>query len=404
MKNKTYHNNMNTTQKLYDDDAYATDFFAKVVSCEKKDCLVDGKKTEGFALVLDRTLFFPEEGGQSCDKGTINGQNVCYVSINDEVIEHFVAQPFDVGSEVFGKIDFSHRYRNMQHHSAEHICSGLASSLFGVSNVGFHLGKEFMTMDYDAVFTKEMVDSIEDEANRVIYKNLDISAGYFASQELRDTVYRSKIDIDGDVRIVTIPDVDVCACCAPHVAKTGEIGIIKITHFEKYKGGTRVFVQCADDALRDYRFKNDIVTAMSSLLSAKTEYVSDAAKRLSAENERMSADLAALNKKYCLLLAESYGISHRPVCVFENGIGSGGIRIVANELKKKAPLVVVLDQKENNTYSFVMASEKYDCRNVLTELSGIFAAKGGGSERMIQGTLFGDRKNIEKFFRDSSFD
>ena len=400
MKNKTYHNDMNITQKLYDVDAYATEFSAKVISCDKKSYNNGQTKTEGFALVLDKTLFFPEEGGQSCDKGTVDSVAVEHVAIADGKIEHFVSVAFEQGAQVCGKIDFSHRYRNMQHHSAEHIFSGLASALFGVKNVGFHLGKEFMTMDYDAVLTKEMIDKIESFANEVIYKNLDISAKYYDAEELCDVEYRAKIDIRGDIRIVTIPDVDVCACCAPHVAKTGEIGIIKVTDFEKYKGGTRVYVVCADDALCNYRMQNDDITAMSRLFSVKKEDVLCGAQKLVRENERLCADLSALNKKYCVLLAQSFENTDKPICVFESGIGAGGMRIVANELVAKTPLALVFDLKENDMYNFIMASEKLNCKDLIKTISASLNAKGGGSEKMVQGTICAEKAKIQEFFEN----
>lgn len=398
MKDKTYHNNMNITQKLYDTDAYASEFQATVISCEKKSYIADGKNQQGYAVVLDKTLFFPEEGGQSCDKGTLNGVFVNHVAENDGVTEHYIDDEFEEGLNVCGIIDFSHRYRNMQFHSGEHVFSGLVSSLFGVKNVGFHLGKEFMTMDYEALFTKEMIDTVEDAANEVIYKNLEISAEYFPSEDLKNAEYRSKIDIDGDVRIVTIPGVDVCACCAPHVKRTGEIGVLKVADFEKYKGGTRVYVVCSADALADYRRKNDDNVMMSKLFSVKRDQVADAAKRMYDENERLRADIVALGKKYCELLAKSYTVSQKPAIIFENGIGASGMRTVANEVMKKVPLVAVFDKKEKDTYNFIMASETLNCKEILNDVSKSFTAKGGGSERMLQGTLCGTEKAVFEHF------
>ena len=226
------------TEKLYDQDAYAVEFDAKVLSCEA----YHDKDESGYHVVLDRTLFFPEEGGQSPDKGTINGIEVTDVQIKKDVVTHSLKEPLAVDENVHGKIDWTHRFNNMQQHSGEHIFSGIVHSRFGYDNVGFHLSDNIVTMDFNGVLTADEVKEIETAVNDVIVKNLPVEITYPAKEELAALDYRSKIEIEGQVRIVTIPGVDVCACCAPHVKRTGEIGTLNVQSLSNYKGGVRISI------------------------------------------------------------------------------------------------------------------------------------------------------------------
>ena len=219
---------METTKKLYDLDAYGTEFEAKVLTCEE----VKKKDTTGYAVTLDQTLFFPEEGGQSPDQGTINGISVLDVQIKKDVIIHTLAAPVEVGSTVKGKIDWKHRFYNMQQHSGEHIFSGLVHSRFGYENVGFHLSDQTVTMDFNGVLSEADVAEVEYAVNEAIIKNIPIEVTFPTKEELETLDYRSKIEIEGQVRIVKIPGYDVCACCAPHVKRTGEIGMLKVLNVQ----------------------------------------------------------------------------------------------------------------------------------------------------------------------------
>ncbi len=220
------------TIKLYDGFPYESEFDAKVIEI--------GNDKNGSYIVLDRTLFFPEEGGQSCDKGTINNVNVLCVKICGDAIFHYVEKPFSIGENVHGKIDFTHRFHNMQMHSAEHILSGLIFERYHFNNVGFHLSDNSATMDYDGVLANDEICALEREVNELIYKGRKIVAGYPSKDELATLNYRSKKELSGPIRIVTIEGIDVCACCAPHVEDIREIGIFKIISCENYKGGVRL--------------------------------------------------------------------------------------------------------------------------------------------------------------------
>ena len=263
---------MTETIKLYDRDAYATEFEADIISCEPNKA--DDKR---FDIILNQTLFFPEEGGQSPDMGILGGYRVVDVQIKNGVITHTVdisagdccimgkeevqtekkadgkiigmecaseKAELAAGVHVQGKIDWQHRFYNMQQHSGEHIFSGIVHRRFGFENVGFHLSDSVVTMDFSGVISPEDIAEVEHEVNVAISKNIPIEVTYPSRDELAQLEYRSKIEIEGQVRIVTVPGYDVCACCAPHVKRTGEIGMLKVMNYQNYKGGVRISILC----------------------------------------------------------------------------------------------------------------------------------------------------------------
>lgn len=217
------------TKKLYDLDSHRRDFTAAVLRCD-----ADGER---YAVVLDQTLFFPEGGGQPADTGVLGGARVLDVQITQEAIVHYTDAPLTPGAQVRGEIDWPQRFRRMQGHSGEHIISGLIHSEYGLDNVGFHLGQDTITMDYNGELTWPQLMHIEQLANEAVYRNVPIRTEYPSPEQLAQMTYRSKLDLTEDVRIVTVEGYDVCACCAPHVSCTGEIGAIKFTSVMRHRGG-----------------------------------------------------------------------------------------------------------------------------------------------------------------------
>ncbi|MGN0305836.1 MAG: alanyl-tRNA editing protein, partial [Lachnospiraceae bacterium] len=208
---------MKETIRLFEQDGYQVKFDSRVLACEA----LGGEK---FKVILEETLFFPEAGGQSSDRGWLDKVRVWDVQIENGVIYHFTDGALAEGERVRGEIDWEHRFSNMQQHSGEHIFSGTVHRLFGLNNVGFHLSDQTVTMDFDGVLTTQQLERVEWEVNQAIARNVEIQVSYPTSDELETLEYRSKIEIQGQVRIVTIPGFDVCACCAPHVKRTGESG------------------------------------------------------------------------------------------------------------------------------------------------------------------------------------
>ena len=272
------------TEKLFYQDSHRTEFTAKVISCEEAK--------DEYRVVLDQTVFFPEGGGQYADTGMLGDTEVTDVHEKDDVIYHTTKAPLEAGSEVNGKINWDERFEKMQQHTGEHIVSGIVHERFGYNNVGFHLGSDYCTMDFDGPISKEQLKEIEAAANEAVYQDLEIKILYPSKDELKDLDYRSKIEIEGQVRIVEIPGYDVCACCAPHVKTTGEIGAIKLVSMVNYKGGERITMLCGRRAMRDYEKKDSMTKEISALLCAKEYEVAEAVGRLKSEQTRMKSQIA----------------------------------------------------------------------------------------------------------------
>ncbi len=379
----------NNTNKLYDDDAYIKRFESVVVACEKNE-------KGNYETVLEATAFFPEEGGQSCDRGTLDGHEVLNVFIHDGVIYHTTKEPHDVGATVVGEIDFIHRYRNMQHHSGEHIVSGLVHKNLGLTNVGFHLGSTDMTMDYNGELDAEKIEWLELNANKAIYENIEIIAEYPEIDALKTIDYRSKLDLDDKVRIVTIGDYDICACCAPHVKATGEIGIIKIVDFYRYKGGTRVHALCGLDAVRDYIQKHKDLREISVKLSAKLYEVPKGVDRILEENTKLSLKISEQSEKIAELLASKVQNTNGIPVIFEDGIGSSEMRSAANKIVARNGCCAIFCGDDANVYSFIIASDNISAKSILEKMKESFAVKGGGNDKMVQGNISAPQNKIEE--------
>ncbi len=403
------------TYKLYDVKPYDTKFDAIVVKVIK-----EGNKT---AIVLDKTLFFPEEGGQSPDKGVIifedRSINIVDVQIKDDVIYHYAESDASFlveQSPVSGEIDFSHRFSNMQQHTGEHIFSGLAKKHFGCINVGFHLSDNEVTFDYDKPLTSEEIQFLETEVNNVIYENRKVTAYYPDKKELLNLDYRSKKEIEGDVRLVEIEGIDLCACCAPHVRRTGEIGICKVVNYINYKGGVRISILCGRRALELFRKLDNTTKDISKSLSAKREDLAEEVNRLSDSLHNAEYKLMDMEKQYLDLTFENivalkggkHSLSKHIItddCIILklDGFNNNSLRGIVNNLKEKYPdLLVGAIQRVEKGYFFIIGSGKIDCKKVSTYLRDNYGAKGGGSSLMIQGNLDTDLsiEDVTKIYED----
>lgn len=369
------------TKKLYDLDAYATEFDAVVASCEK----IEENK---YAVILDETLFFPEEGGQSPDKGTINGISVLDVQIAKDVVKHTLEQPVQVGEKVHGIIDWKHRFSNMQQHSGEHIFSGLVHKRFGYDNVGFHLSDNIVTMDFNGVLTSDDVAEIEYAVNEVIIKNLPVEVSFPAKEELAVLDYRSKIEIEGQVRIVTIPGVDVCACCAPHVKRTGEIGMLKVMTLQNYKGGVRISILCGFRALEAFREKSAVVNAILNTLTSNQEMLPDLVEKMKKSNQDLKYQLAEAKQKLIAVKMAEIPAEQEHVFLFENGLETPVVRNAVNELVASHTGVCgIFVGSDEEGYNFIIGSGSRDCKEIAALLREKVNARGGGSSQMIQGSV-----------------
>ena len=377
------------TVKLYDRDAYQTEFEAKVISCEeivKKQS--DGNEQVLYAVILDQTLFFPEEGGQTPDKGILGDAEVVDVQIKNDIITHYVTKWLQLNSGVMGKIDWKHRFYNMQQHSGEHLFSGLAYRKHGLRNVGFHLSNQIVTMDFDKALSEEQLKEMEWEINEAIVANVEIKTGYPSKEELAVLEYRSKIEIDGAIRIVEIPGYDICACCAPHVRRTGEIGMFKIQSVQNYKGGMRISFLCGFRALEEYRRKSEILSEVSGLLTTNQENVAEYVSKLKTQVQSLKTQLS--NAKQTLMESKLAEISadQNDVILFERDLDTPVMRNVVNKLMETHEGVCgIFVGTDEEGYNFIIGSKTVDCREIATKLRENFNARGGGKSQMIQGSL-----------------
>ncbi len=377
------------TEKLFYQDSHRTEFTAKVLSCEP--C------KDQYKIVLDRTVFFPEGGGQYADTGFLDTVEVTDVHEKEGVIYHTATEALTVGTEVFGRIRWDERFEKMQQHTGEHIVSGLVKKRFGYHNVGFHLGSDYCTMDFDGPITKEELKELEFEANCAVWKNLDIEVDYPSKEVLKDLDYRSKIEIEGQVRIVTIPGYDICACCAPHVKKTGEIGLIKLVNMINYKGGERITMLCGARALRDYDKKEDNVKEISALLCAKEPEVSEAVKHLKNEQQSLKGKNALLQQKLLAFQAQDIVIDEEITVVFDAELSGNAPRELMNLLLDRgAKVCAVFVGTDEAGYRYVIGSRSEDVRPISKKLNEAFSGRGGGKPEMVQGTLCGKASEIKE--------
>ena len=380
-------------EKLYQQDPFLTRFTAQVVSC--------AADKGGWSVVLDRTAFYPEGGGQPWDTGTLNGIPVTQVQEQDGAVVHTCAARLEPGTQVEGAVDWARRFDLMQQHSGEHMISGLLHSHFGLENVGFHLSDREVTLDMNGEVSLEQLRLIEQEANAYVWKNLPVNISWPSSEELVNLNYRSKLALTENVRIVEIPGVDLCACCAPHVDTTGQIGLIKIVNVQSHRGGVRINILCGGRALADYTEKQDSVWDISSLLSAKQPEVADAVVRVKEDarqqKERANALQAELLKVQMNALPSPEETCH--VLLFVGELDAIALRNAVNSLTEKySGYCGIFAGDDANGYRFIVGSSSCNCQELATHMRQELQAKGGGSAPMIQGNVGATAEALRKMW------
>ena len=403
---------MDKTVRLYDTDAYGTDFEAQILDTVPAP--------EGLALVLDRTFFFPEEGGQSADTGVLGGYPVIDVQIRDEVITHTIAVPetereaagtrLAPGETVQGCIDFGRRFSNMQNHTGEHILSGLMHRKYGFDNVGFHLSDNNVTLDVNGQLSREQIDDLEREANEVVWRNVPVRAEYPDAKTLSETDYRSKKEIEGDVRLVTIEGVDCCACCAPHVRRTGEIGQIRIIRVQHEKSKMRLFILCGARALAYAQHSLKEAEEISHLLNLPPEEIAAGTVKLKEDAQKQYFKMIGLQMRYLELrvkaaLADAQSDPDDScVFLFEEELDRDRQREAVNRLceGRTGYGAVFSGTDEDGWFYIIGAGTAGDCdaRKLNTALKEHFGARGGGSAQMVQGQVRAQREAIQSLLHN----
>ena len=378
------------TRKLYYEDCHLKSFTATVVSCEQRE--------KGYAVILDATAFYPEGGGQACDLGTLNGIAVLDVREEGEQVVHLCGSPLKIGEAVQGQIDWQRRFDLMQQHTGEHIVSGLIHQRFGWHNVGFHMGSDTVTIDFDGPITPEALAEIEEEANRRVWANLPLRCWYPEEDRLPTVPYRSKRQLPWPVRIVQVPDTDSCACCGVHVAATGEVGVIKLFSCVKFHQGVRIEMACGGRALRLLSQVYEQNRQVSQAFSAKIMETGEAARKM---NEALAAEkfrVTVLQRQIFDRIAAGYANCDR-VVHFENGLSPASVRELAERIAALCSGVAAVFSGEDGRYDVCLARPGGDVKQLGAEMAKALDGRGGGKPGFFQGSVKATEEQIRQFFR-----
>lgn len=384
------------TETIFYESTDILEFQATVLNCRRAG--------DAYLLELDRTAFFPEQGGQYADRGTLTCPDktvleVLDVSINEGIILHRTAQAVAPGTIVYGSVDGADRFDKMQQHTGEHIVSGIIHRIHGLNNVGFHLGPDHVTMDYDGYLAPEELSQVEMLANEAVWQNLPVQILYPSDEELSSMSYRSKIEIEGRVRIVSIPGIDVCACCAPHTKTTGEIGLIRIADSERYKGGVRITLLCGRRALQADKFAWELASKASKHLSVKPEGVLRAIAHLQEVQQNLTVALNNTRRRLLDTRLNTLDPGSSPHLIFEDELDNRIMQNAVNTMMERFDgYCAVFSFSGSEEYRFVAGSRNLDCRELAAGLRTVLKAKGGGSARMIQGTIPAAEQEIKEYF------
>lgn len=386
------------TERLYYADVYCREFFAEVTDCR------EGK--HGYEITLDRTAFYPEGGGQPGDRGVLVTMQQDLVVISDvhekhgEVV-HYADRPLEPGTAVAGRIDWAYRFDLMQNHSGEHIVSGLVHEKFGFENVGFHMSADRMTVDFSGEFSVEDMRLLELRANEVVWKNVPVGIRLYSEEEVKMLQYRSKKELHGQVRIVTFPGADVCACCGTHVGHSGEIGLIKLISLHKFRGGVRMEMVCGRKALE---YVNEIGTQnqqISVLLSAKPGETADAVAHLKETEEKTRFRMNQMEQEVFARKAENLK-NAGDVLLFEDGLSPDSVRKLAVAVMEVCNgRCAVFSGDDEQGYKYGIGKQDGDLRTFVKEMNQTLHGRGGGKPFFAQGSVMAKRAEIEAFFKNA---
>ena len=378
------------TRKLYYEDSHLRSFSARVLSCEKTE--------KGFEVILDATAFYPEGGGQAADTGFLNGIRVLDTREQEETVVHLCEASLETGTAVEGVIDWEPRFHRMQQHSGEHIVSGIINRRYGYHNVGFHMGSDIITIDFDGVIPPEALPSIEAEANSALWQNLAVKCWYPSEEELPSVFYRTKRALPWPVRIVEVPGFDSCACCGTHVKATGEIGLIKLFSVMGFRGGTRMEMSCGSSALKLLNNAYEQNRQVSQAFSAKIEETGAAARRMNQVEAALKYRIVGLEKRIFDGIAASYA-GKGNVVHFEDGLENTAVRELADAIADVCGgRAAVFSGSDEGGYAFCLVTRQGDLRTLGKEMTQALNGRGGGKPTFQQGRVQAVKAEIEGFF------
>ena len=378
------------TKKLYYVNSHLSQFFGRVLCCQPCD--------RGFEVILDQTAFYPEGGGQAADTGTLGAVRVLDVRERDGAIVHLCDGPVTVGQTLEGTIDYNLRFDRMQQHSGEHIVSGLINRRWGFHNTGFHMGTESTTIDFDGVIPAEALPELEHLANEAVWQDLEVRCSVPAPEVLPTIPYRSKRALPWPVRIVEIPGYDICACCGTHVARTGEIGIIKLLSVIPFRGGVRMEMACGSRALDILNRAYDQNRQVSQAFSAQWQETGEAARKMNDLLSQYKFRITALERQIFAATAAGYA-GAGDVVHFEDGLDNVAVRELADAIAQVCGgTAAVFSGSDDAGYAFCLVSRTDDLRPLGKDLTRSLNGRGGGKPDCQQGRLQSPREAIAAFF------
>ena len=378
------------TRKLFYEDSHLAAFSAKVLSCEET-----GK---GFAVTLDATAFYPEGGGQAGDTGTLGGVRVLDTREQGEQVVHFCDGALTPGENVEGHIDYAPRFQRMQQHSGEHIVSGIIHRRWGYHNVGFHMGAESTTIDFDGVIPQEALPELEAECNAAVWANIPLHIWTPSPEELPEVSYRTKRALPWPVRIVEVPGYDTCACCGTHVSATGEIGLIKLFSAVNFRNGTRMEMACGKLAYTILSAAYEQNKLVSQAFSAKPMETGAAAQRMNELLEQQKYRVIGLQRQIFAGIAAGY-VGQGDVLHFAEDLDGNGLRELTDQIAEKCGgRAAVFCGKDGEGYAYCLSSREEDLRAFGKEMTAALNGRGGGKPGFQQGRVSANRVTIEAFF------
>lgn len=379
------------TEKLFYANQYLQQFTAVVTGCEKYG--------DGYAVTLSRTAFFPEGGGQPGDRGIIGSAPVIDTVENSGEILHVCSEKVEVGAEVFCSIDWPRRFLHMQQHTGEHIFSGILNGITGYDNVGFHMGEDCVTVDFNGPVTREELERAERLANEKIWQNVPVECFFPDEKELSEISYRFKKEIEGDIRIVRIPGADICACCGTHLRLTGEVGMVKAVSMQNYKSGVRITLKIGLRALEDYSMINSAVHSAGALLKAPPAEVPNAVSKLQDINFQQKNQITALRRRINSLICESVPEGTVKYCAFLEDADGSEVRTLCDSLCEKVSIAAVFSTGEGGS-KYCIGSRTVDVRELGRKLNEALNGRGGGQPAMVQGSVDAARRDIERVWHE----
>ena len=373
------------TDRLYYDDSYAREFDATVLRSEPR--------SGATAVWLDRTAFYPTSGGQPFDVGTLGAARVVdVVDEDDGSVVHVIDGETPAG-RVSGRVQWDRRFEHMQQHTGQHVLSAAFDRDCGVRTVSFHLGASASSIDLAREVSPRQIAQAEDEANRVVWEDRPVTVRFVDAADASALGLRKETARTGQLRIVQVADFDVSACGGTHVSRTGAIGMIAISSWERFKGGSRIEFRCGSRALRAHRDLRDTVAAAIKLVSVAPHELAQGIERLQADNKELARRARDLDARLATYEADALAAGAveqqgvRAVVQALPGLEPAGLKTIAQAIAGKAGHVAVLFS-EAPPHAVVVARAAdvaLDAAALLRGLTARFGGKGGGRPELAQG-------------------